>query len=273
MKKLLLMVAVLLLTSVSVARAADLVKIGEDASVPDGASYDNVVVIFGNINVDGVVSKDIVVVGGDITVGPTGKVNGDAVVVMGKLVKAPGAEVSKDVVAMPFGRSLCAGSCIIPILGFATLSAFGVFMIIGFLALLLFIAIVFTDKVGRASFYAEKKPFMSLLYGIIVAALIAPVTTLLVISIVGIPVVPLFFILVLLAVLFGYTSMCQLIGVKFFHLIKKPGKHMLWEVVVGFVIIGLIALIPFIGWMIKAALGLIGLGATLATRCGTKQAV
>jgi len=262
---------VFLYSTDALAASGDMAKIGGDAIIEEGVVVDDVAVVFGDLTVNGTVSKDVAVIGGDLEVGPTGKILGKTVVIFGKLVKSPGAEVNNDMVEIfPFSRT-CVKSYAFPVLGLFAMGSIGVILLAGFVVIFLLIALVFTDRVGRSSFYIETFPWRALIIGFVSALLVLPVILLLAVSVLGIPLIPLFIFIILAATFFGYTAVCQLIGLKFFRAIKKPGRHMFWEVLVGFIIISVIVMIPFVGVFIKFLAWIIGFGATMATKFGSRQ--
>lgn len=272
-KKIAILVAILCICTT--AYAQEIVKVFESGAIEQGTTVENAVIVFGDLSVDGRVKEAAVVIGGDLNVGPTGQVDGDTVVVFGKLNKEPGAAVLGKTVELSFGK-WCSRSNVtkhyaLPALGILTVGLVGFLAIAGFLAIFLLIAILFTDKVGRASYYSELHPWRALYHGFIIAVLIIPVTLFLIVSIVGIPIVPLLFIVLSAATLFGYAAVCQLIGLKFLKAIKMSGKPMVIEVIVGFIILTIIAFIPVAGWFVKTLAWLVGLGATVDTRFGTVQ--
>ena len=66
MKKFFCLVAILTLGLFSAAHAEDLVKIGSDAVIGPGAEFENVVIIGGDLTLEGVVQENVVVIGGDL---------------------------------------------------------------------------------------------------------------------------------------------------------------------------------------------------------------
>lgn len=268
MKKILFVLIFLGFCDLAIANNKDVVRIGDNATVEWNETVSNFVVIGGDATVNGTVSEDAVVIGGDLNVGPTGKIHGASVAIFGKIIKDPGAEVSND--TFEFSRYLIP-SFIIPIVGICTLGFFWVIMLVGFTAIFLLIAILFTPRVGRVSFYVEKHFWKSLYYGLIALVLFLPVIIFLIVSVIGIPLIPIVMIALSAATLFGYTAICQLIGLKCFKAIKKSGQPMILEVLVGAVILGFITFVPVVGWAIKLLAWLAGLGATAATKFGAFQ--
>jgi len=137
--------------------------------------------------------------------------------------------------------------------------------------IILLLAYLFTGRIGRTSFYIQTNLLRSLLYGFCFALMIVPVTLFLLVSIIGIPLIPVFIFAVFITSLFGYTVMCQLFGLKFFNIINKPNQSMIWEVIVGFIIFCILILIPYIGWFIKILIWMTGFGATIVTKFGKTQ--
>ncbi len=255
-------------TVASAAQSGDVVKFGQGAIVGQGVTVDNAVTIAGDLKIDGEVAGDAVAILGNMTVGSTGKVKGNAVVIFGKLIKESGAEISDKTFEFSLTKFGCGKSCLLPLLGIWVVGV-GLVVFIGFGAIFLLIAALFTHKVGKASSFAERHLWRSFYYGFIAFVLILPITIFLLISVVGIPLVPLLFIILSAATLFGYAVMSQLIGLYFFRYLKKPGQPMVIEVLIGFLILAAISFVPVVGALVKIAVWMAGLGATIATRFGT----
>ena len=269
MKKILYLVAILTLGLFSAAHAEDLVKIGSDAVIGPGAEFENVVIIGGDLTLEGVVQENVVVIGGDLKMGGSARVEDSAVVIFGKIIREGDAVLPKNTVELSFGK-LCASKwCLLPVFGIFAISLLGLAMLTAFAALFIIIAALFTERIGRTSCYIEKRPWRSLLIGFVIALLVTPITLFLVITIIGIPLIPLLFIILSAAALFGFTAACQLIGLKFFRAIKKPGRPMILEVITGLIILGLVTMIPVVGCIVKLLVWLAGMGAVAATKFGT----
>lgn len=276
MKKLAILAIALCISSTAIAQTKDVVSVFENAIVEDGVIVEDAVVVFGDLSVRGNVRGSAIVIGGNLNVGSNGGVRGDTVVIFGKINKEPGAELLGKTIEMTFGKLWTGnasniGKCTLPFLGILTIGIVSFFILVGFLAIFLLIVVLFTDRVGKTSYSIELHPWKAIYHGLIIAVLVVPVTIFLIISIIGIPIVPLLFILLSAATLFGYTAVCQLIGLKFFKAIKKPGKPMVLEVIIGFIILGAIAFIPFVGCLVKCVAWLAGLGSAISTKFGTHR--
>ena len=244
--------------------AKDLVKIGSDVAIPAGDVLEHVVVIGGDLALSGTITEDAIVIGGDIEVAPSGRIEGHSVALFGNVEKEEGAFFAKEPVSMPDGNMWIT----LPLLGGWLIALISFVILLGMFALLILCALFFTSHIGRVSHFTQMHPWKALLAGVITSVLLAPISVMLLVTIVGIPLVPVLIVLVSAATFFGFAAMCQLIGLKFFMIINKPGKPMFIEVLVGFVIIGLITLIPFVGAIVKTMLWFMGLGAVVVTRFG-----
>lgn len=249
--------------------AEDLIRVGSSYVIPEGTSYENAVVVGGSLTVNGTVSEDAVVVGGDLNVGITGRVEGETVVVGGDINQEEGSfvanknvEVSFDFPSIKFFKTAIPWSVVLLI---------GLIACVLYLALFLFISMIFTQNVGRTSFYIEKRPWSAILSGVLSLIVILPILVILAVSIIGWPLIPVVVVLFICAYIFGLAAICQLVGLKFFRWIRKPGRPMALEVVMGFVILLVISLIPIIGWAIKGIACIAGLGGAVTTRFGTRM--
>ena len=84
-------------------KAYDLVKMGESLRIgPDEVVRGDVVILGGNLRVDGEIVGGAVVVGGNIEAGPQASIGGEAVAVGGRVDAAPGASVRGGIVSLNF---------------------------------------------------------------------------------------------------------------------------------------------------------------------------
>lgn len=258
------------------AQTKDIVRVFDGATIEESSAIDNAVIIFGDLNVMGGIRNNAVVIGGDINISSTGRIGGDTVAILGRIHKEPGAEITGKALDLSLGRfwrgdASKLRSFSVPFLEVLTLGAIGFFAFAGFMAIFLLIAVLFTDKVGNVSYFIQRDPWKAVYNGLVIAVLILPMTIFLIISIIGIPLVPILFIIISAATLFGYTAVCQLIGLKLFKAVKRPGQPMLLEVIVGLAILGAISFIPVAGWIVKFVAWLAGLGATVSTKFGMRN--
>lgn len=176
-----------------------------------------VVVIGGNLRIDGIVRGDAAVVGGDLELGPDARVGGEVAVVGGKVRRAAGAMVAggiSDIRAPVLPRWPSRGE-IRELLDFDALPrppiggvSIGRAAVLA--VLMVIVLAVARGRVVRVAGAAGARPIRSLLVGLCVEVLFVPVlvltSVLLAVTVIGIP-----FLFVLLPVaLFGAAAMLLL---------------------------------------------------------------
>ncbi len=265
--------------------ANDIVKFGTDVTVRPGHKVDgSVVAIGGSITIYGEVMEDVVSIGGDVNVRPSGRIHGDAVAVGGTVNEDAGSVVSGENVSVGIGALR-----LLPMFGvvagigsiFAALALFFVLLVIAGIALVL----ARERMEGMQEIYRHEM-LKATVYGFIVSLLLVPVTVLLCITVIGIPVaLILFFLLFPVAALAGMVSSGIYLGHKI-----RPGLSTGWAAVVGLAALivvvkagGLIAHLPgigVVGWVLGmvGALGWVwaffaGLGAIWLTRFGNAKRI
>jgi hypothetical protein len=209
------------LTGARVAFAQD-VRIGSDEAITDG-----VAVFGGSLRVDGRVGDGILVVRGDVHLGPTADVRGDIVIVGGSLIRDPESRLAGAVSSLSLGdwsrRTGLLGWR--PNLGLGdtgrwlglAATVFRVAAIAAFMILILMVARAPVARVGRA---AAAEPVRAAIIGLAAEVLFLPIVLIgsiaLGITIIGLPFVflllPLAFALALVAFLLGYTALACRLG-------------------------------------------------------------
>lgn len=198
-------------------RGKDLVRFGEDVHIPYFELVrGNVVVIGGDLRIDGKVMGDVVNIFGKTTLSSSSVVNGEVVTVMGDLSKAGDATVGGETIIVGgegFGMSMWP---MMP-LGHGLIKVIG--RIVGFMlaALLLFLVVYFlSDRMKRSStlvFGSFLKSlgvgFLVVFVGSIMAVILAVI---LAITIVGIPVSILIILSFVALVVMGYFVSALALG-------------------------------------------------------------
>jgi hypothetical protein len=245
----------------------NIVKIGESVEIPIGTEVESAVSIGGSVTVYGRVLKDVVSVGGSVHLKHFAFVGGDVVAVGGKINREPTSVVKGDIteVSVPVQMAglFTSGGIIKGLVFFSILS------FIGFLLLVVILVALFTPQLGKVSSAIEKHVVKTFLVGLLVTLLVVPIIILLAISLVGIVFIPVWVVLVAAAGLFGYTGAAHFVGKKMLSAFKINGKSMMAEALTGVIVLSLIGLVPFIGFIIKAIVGCWGLGAVTLTKFGT----
>ncbi len=246
------------------------VKIGESITIPQGADVKDVVSVGGSVTVYGQVQGDVVSVGGSVYLKDTAEVGGDAVSVGGKIMREPGAIARGEIVEV-------SGVGISPAVSYFTrggiaqgISYSSLITAIGFIILAIILVAMFTPQLGRVSGVLEGDLLKNFLIGVVIALLFFPIIIALLLSIVGIVLIPAWIILVGAAALFGYIAAAHILGKKTLHALRLMDKSMLTETVVGIVLLSIVGLVPVGGFVIKVIAALCGLGGVYVTRFGTR---
>lgn len=216
----------------------DLAVMGGKANISGGVSGD-VAVFGGNIDLSGKIGGDIAVLGGGLN--NKGIVKGDIFVAGGNIklesgsvvegdISMVGGNVSRDTNAVVKGEiksvEISKLNKVIPKLTqvfrfsrFPMVS--GLHVIHGFIRLValivlfvleLLIMLIFPGSIERIGERIQKNIWLPAAFGLGIEILFIPVIILLAVSLIGIPIIPIFILCVFVAVLFGFTCLCYIIG-------------------------------------------------------------
>jgi hypothetical protein len=277
------------------------IALGQDVRIErDEEVSDAVIVVGGNLVVEGRVRDGIVVAGGDLRLASTADVRGDIVIVGGTMTRDAGARQLGSVSNVSFGDWWARqGWWWIPSIRFGEfgrwLSLAGTVARISLLALLMTVMLVVgRAAVARAGRAATAEPLRALLIGLAAEILFLPVLIAasigLAITIIGIPfvavLVPIAVILLVFAFLLGFTALsCRLGEWIEDRMGWQPGNAFIATALGFFVLLSptilarLLALtapsaepltfaLVAIGLSIEAIAWTIGLGAALITGLG-----
>ena len=257
----------LLICADGYAQERNRIHIGDDVLVEIGEEVGTAVSIGGDVRVYGTVRDGVISVGGSVFLGPEAVVHGDVTTIGGMVVKQEGAIVSGDINTCDTTRITSfferpppsswkedRGTPFMP----------GMFPFLGFLALALIVVALLPEKVDLISSTIRYHTGISLLWGVIGTLLIFPVALVLVISLVGIILIPLEILVVFIAFFLGSVAVARIIGERIIVAIKKSGSPMVIETLVGSVVLWATGLIPVVGWMVISAAAVIGFGGFIA---------
>jgi uncharacterized RDD family membrane protein YckC len=269
-------------------RSQPAVRIGQDVVIRAGDVARDVVVISGSATIDGHVEGDVVVVLGSVRLGPDAVVERDLVVVSGSLTVAPGATVGHDMVVVggeanvpadfsPGGdhvviapgmlgydlrpavpwvtRGLLWGRPLVPGLPW-TWWFIGIFLFV-----YLGVSLLLTAPVRAGLAVLAARPLTAFLTGLLVLLLVGPVSVILSVSVIGIPVVPLLFLSLLVAAVLGKVSVMHWIGDRVVAPEEDTRWHWTRSFLIGFAVVTITYMIPVLGFTAWALFGVLGLGA------------
>jgi len=261
---------------------AGIVRVFADAYVAAGEEVDgDVVAVFGTARVDGEVSGSVVSVLGSVRLGPGATVSGDAVAVGGELDLARGATVHGESVSvgfMPFRWG-------IPTLGFLLITiATGVLLTL-FFGWLLFL--VMDRRMRRTAITVTHRTGSSLVVGLISPPLVIITIGLLFITVIGIPGALLLPVLYGVLLFAGHVAAAYVLGCKLMRREVGEGGALLPLLVGSLFVAAFFAagavLAVYPGWtrsaalffslagmLLLMALAIVGSGALLVSRIGTR---
>lgn len=265
----LIVLAVLSLASVQ-AFAQTLIKVGRDLEVAENQVVDNAVAVGGQITVSGLVEKRIMAIGGSVVLTSKAVVRGDITCVGGVVVVGNGAQIYGKVTEINSENVLSALSDafygeedewfwlseIISLCFFLTL-----------VALALLLVFLFPGPLAAVADCISENKFKSFFAGALASFLSVPFFALLVLSVVGIALIPLAFFLMLAAFMFGFVAVSALLG-RFVltNVFVQHNSSILRETLLGLVLWWILGWLPFYsGMIIKAVVITTGFGGVLLT--------
>lgn len=250
----------------------------------------NAVAVMGNVLIDGAVNGDVVAVMGNTTI--NGKVGGDVVSVMGNTTV--NGEVFGDVTAVGGiismgGNGKISGSRSEVGLGEGVnrftrsfhpnymrsyeyrwpINMFRIMRFIGILGMAALVIVIFPKATSVAAEQADKEVGRKFLMGFLCLLALPIVAMMMIISLLGIPLLPLLFLLVTAGGFYGYIGISIFLGKKLgdqLHI--KPNS--LTEYILGALPLMLIRFVPFVGTLSSIIVMLLALGIAIETRFGTR---
>jgi uncharacterized RDD family membrane protein YckC len=232
------------------------------------------IAIFGDTYVNSRVGDTAIALFGNLTLGPDAVIEHEAVTILGSVNSDPAAIVRGGTVTfgqniggfeflrpwfekcLLYGRPLA----IAPGLGWAWALA------LAFLGLYVLISLLFSRSVERCVETLENQPGQSVIAGVLTVLLTPPLMLLLVVTIIGIAVVPIAGMALLCAALFGKAVILAALGRR---ITKLTGIAMMNHIVVATIIGGLLVLaiyvVPVLGFIAQNVIGLLGLGVVVYT--------
>ncbi|HYK26310.1 MAG TPA: RDD family protein [Steroidobacteraceae bacterium] len=236
---------------------------------------DTAVAVLGNAYIDSRIDGNVVAVLGDVRLGPNADVRGQVIEILGTVERSPTAVIEGGTVGVLTGffgstaglhgwirEGLLYGRPLAPDLrlGWAWGVAFAL------LALYLLIALLFRDAVERCVQTLELHPGPSLLAAVLATLLIPAVVIALLITVIGIAVIPFFWLGVFCAGMFGRIVALSWLGGRFLRLgnLHAPAP-MAISVLLGGIVALALYMVPVLGFIVYLLLGVFGFGAVIYT--------
>lgn len=268
--------------AVIVDSGAGMVRLFSDARVAAGEHLDgDVVAVFGSAHIAGDVTGSVVAVFGSVDFEPGASVGGDAVAVGGSVEDSEGVRIEGQTVSIGLAP-LTFGLPGVPVML--------AFLALGWIVTLFFgwvFAALFPERLARVAVTSSRRTLLSLVLGLL-AFLVMPVTAiLLIVTVIGLPIgimLPFAYVALVYA---GQIAGTYVLGCK---LTRRPldGRGAMPAIVAGTLLVGSFFAVGVILWsspgtvrtiavffhlvglLVMTGLSLIGSGAFLLSRLGTR---
>jgi hypothetical protein len=251
-------------------------------TVPEGQTVDSAVAFGGSLTVNGTVEGDATAFGGNVHLGPHANVKGKAIAFGGSVVREDGAQVGGQ--QLSFGDrhvgSVLAEGLREGVANVQTepeisdshpMSRIAFFLMEFVLCFGLgFLFLMFVPQPMKQIEGELRRDWLRCgATGFLGTLAVVPLSLLLLISVVGILVLPVLWVGLVLAVCMGYTAIANEIGIKVPVLRGK--KTQATVLAVGTVVLLLVSRLPVLGPLALILVGMLGLGAIIRTRFGTRS--
>ncbi len=272
----------------------DLVVFGGSATVEKGGKVLGAVILAGgSVTVDGDVSKDVIVMGGAVNLGPSAHIRGNLVTMGAPVSKADGARVDGDSIdnpTPPVVPGVDTPSVAEPTKSgldwlvnpvWEAVMLFVRAFILAMLALLVALFLpVYTRRVGEAitrqPMQAGGMGFLTLV-GFIVSVVALGLFSVFIITILlTVPLIIALSIAFSAAIVFGWIGLGTEVGLRFGAMVQRSGGEIplpmaaaLGTFVLSVVVNG-IGFIACVGWILPFVVSMLGLGAVVMTRFGSR---
>lgn len=266
---------------------ADRVVIGKGQTIAEDEETGDVVTISGTTILEGSTRGDLVTIKGDVRIGKNAQVKGDLVCILGNIFIEKGGQVKGDTTCIAGtindpGKGIQGNtvsitgpwSTVLSIIAGTSWIMFAVWIkvlsLIAFLLLSYLVVALMPQIVERVGNQAARNPFISGCVG--AGAIVAfPVLFLvLLITLVGILLVPLVY---FVCGFIGLVGVAYIVGARVRNALRGNSQRPFLDVTIGILLITLVTWIPVVGALVKFLLILIGLGALILTRFGKKDGI
>ena len=230
-----------------------------------GPVEEDVVVIGGPLMIDSEVKGSVFVLGRSLALGPHAVVVGDMTTLGARLVESPEAVVRGQKVTLSGLKIGIFGALAAMAAFFAALLFWlKVFASVGWAILAVLLAVLFPGALEDSSEYLTERPWWSLGGGILLLPATLLITAALVVSLVGIALLPLLGIALAALGIWGYLTVGFWIGDRLFRGVRMYVQSWL-ACLLGITVIQIFRWVPVFGSWVMAGALVFGVGATLMT--------
>ncbi len=253
---------------------ANILKIGADVTLPKGKTVPNIIVFGGNAFVEGIVTQNVLVIFGDVQLNGEAQILGSATAVLGTVnmqstTQIVGAKNELNIAQVIDG--------IIGLTSGMPRSMWGkwtwICWRISIFIILLLIQVILVSRlpvnIENMTIAMYKRPFGSVLLGILATIVMIPLVFFLFFSLIGIPLLLILWACFFFACLYGKTVISLFIG----NIIFQRNRPSILAVFVGYSMYEIATFIPYfyIGKAIFLIANVISVGVCLRTAYGAKS--
>jgi hypothetical protein len=261
--------------------SGDVILIGGNLSAGGSAGGD-IVLIGGNISISDQVGGDVVVIGGQANLASTAVVKGDVVAIGGQVNREPGAQVGGSVtvnappvsppqIDRPRVTRPDINVSFNPFWEIA--KVLGRALAVAFIGMLL--SLFLQPQLDRVAGAMVKQPLVAGGYGLLAVIAVPVAVVITAVTIILIPIALLIALIAPLAWVFGMVALGQEVGERFTKAVNQT-----WAPVItnGFgtfmlvLVVGLVGMIPCVGWLASFLVTLVVVGAVAMTLFGSRSA-
>ena len=231
-------------------------------TVDHGGSYFGSVVVEPGQTVDG----DLNVLGGDATI--EGTVDGDVNVVGGSVIARPGSTITGHVNQLggDVASSIVpwAPSDMEPHNAFG--SDFRILWRIAWDVVVLLVFLIFPVRTRMALGRLEQHPGLSVAVGLAGWVAVIPLAIMLAVTVILIPLIPVQFVALVVAIFIGKAALALLVGRRLFEMLSPATTPSpLGALVLGLALLTAAELVPVLGILVTILVALVGVGAVMLT--------
>jgi len=246
-------------------------KIGAATDIPQGVTCRRIISISSDLNIAGKVKGSVISLWGDVNLADTAQVDGDLIIIGGRLKADPKARISGRIRKLSTGEafsgfiSLMSG---IPrgYWGNVAWISWKVILFICMLILQVLLFVIFPRNVEAMAHCVSVKPIGSSLLALIIFLLLPPISLMLILSLVGIPVVLILWAFLVAAAIFGKIGLFVALGNALF----QTDRMSLISVVVGYTVYRVLTFLPVVGKPIFVVVTFLAIGVCIRTGFGSK---
>jgi hypothetical protein len=260
----------------------NLAVVGGTATIAEGAVMTgDVFLTGGTISINGLINGDIIAIGGALNIEDTATINGNIVLIGATIKRSPLAKINGEITEQtpkffdfnfenPQGLNLPFTKTQTPLTKMLQASLQALAMS----ALAVVLGLLLPQQIKRVGATLTTEPLVTGGVGLLTVVILPIVLVLLTVTIILIPITVLTALLLGLAFMFGWIAVGYEIGERMagmFKTVWHPSIAAGIGVLLLSLVTGFATLIPCIGWVIGAIVGILGLGAVVISRFGSSK--